>query len=303
MILALARRVKPDLLVVDNVPAGLNGELLPTLRHLRESGESGRLVLGLRDVVDGARRVRSTWARDGHFDLLDDVYDLVVVYGDPSVYDVVERYGFSDRAAAKTRYVGYLPRDAEAQPQERNGRLRLLATAGGGGDGFDLLMTVLEARRRCPRELDLDCQIVTGPFMPVGDSERLRRASEGLEGVRVVDFHPDLTSVMASADVVVSMAGYNSICEILSLGRRAVVVPRVRPRREQLIRASALASRGLVRMIRPESLTPQTLAAEVTAVLRDPPARALPRFDGLSALARELERLLGRERPLAAAGA
>ena len=49
ILLSAARHVRPELLVVDNVPCGLKGELLPTLRYLSEHG--CRLVLGLRDVV------------------------------------------------------------------------------------------------------------------------------------------------------------------------------------------------------------------------------------------------------------
>src|SRR5829696_7641691 len=46
---AVARRFRPELVLVDNVPSGLGGELLPAMRELRRRGQT-RLVLGLRDV-------------------------------------------------------------------------------------------------------------------------------------------------------------------------------------------------------------------------------------------------------------
>src|SRR5437016_7118415 len=49
--------------------------------------------------------------------------------------------------------------------------------------------------------------------------------------------------------VVVSMGGYNAVCEVLSAERPTVIVPRVRPRKEQLLRAQALQRRGVARMI------------------------------------------------------
>jgi predicted glycosyltransferase len=109
LLLCSARHLRPDVLIVDNVPRGLKGELLPTLAYLKE--QSCRLVLGLRDVVDEAEWVKRTWRDDGSYELLDDVYDLILVYGRRDVYDVVEEYDFSPEAAAKTRFVGYLRRD------------------------------------------------------------------------------------------------------------------------------------------------------------------------------------------------
>ena len=45
------------------------------------------------------------------------------------------------------------------------------------------------------------------------------------------------------------MGGYNTFCEILSLDKRALIVPRTEPRLEQFIRASRAAELGLVRML------------------------------------------------------
>ena len=49
MLLALASSYRPDLLLVDHMPHGAMGELLPALRELRRHGGDGpRIVLGLR---------------------------------------------------------------------------------------------------------------------------------------------------------------------------------------------------------------------------------------------------------------
>src|SRR5207244_3197448 len=95
LLLGAARHFEPDALVVDNVPAGLKGELVPTLRYLKRS--ACRTILGLRDVVDEADWVRRAWARDGSYELLDDLYDRILVYGRRDVYDTVAEYGLSAR--------------------------------------------------------------------------------------------------------------------------------------------------------------------------------------------------------------
>ncbi len=54
---------------------------------------------------------------------------------------------------------------------------------------------------------------------------------------------------MRKAAGVVAMGGYNTFCEILSFDRRAILVPRTEPRREQAIRALAAERLGLVRVL------------------------------------------------------
>jgi predicted glycosyltransferase len=300
VLLAVARRFKPDALVVDHAPAGLKGEAVPTLRYLKRESGATALVLGLRDVLDEAPRVRRDWTREGVYDLLDQVYDRILVYGTPEIYDPVTEYRFSAQAARKSRYVGYLRREADRPPKAIRRELGLrtdrlvLVTAGGGGDGHELCRVVLEALRDPTSRADFDCVVVAGPLMPEACLRELEHAAADLPGVRVLHFVGDLAGHIAAADVVVAMAGHNSVSEILSFGRPSVLVPRVSPRKEQLVRAEALSRRGFVRMMNPADLTPDRLLGVVDDLLGDPNAVEPPfALDGLPSAAAELEELLG----------
>ena len=55
--------------------------------------------------------------------------------------------------------------------------------------------------------------------------------------MQVVDFVADPSPLVDRADAVVAMGGYNTVCELLAKGKRTLIVPRVAPRQEQLIRA------------------------------------------------------------------
>jgi predicted glycosyltransferase len=298
LLLDAARHFRPDVLVVDNVPAGLKGELTATLRDLKAG--SCRLVLGLRDVVDEPAWVRRNWARTGSYALLDDVYDRILIYGRRDVYDPVAQYGFSERAAAKTRFVGYLGREPPARtPEEVRGELDLdgerlvLVMAGGGGDGYQLLRAALETIRLRGGDVPFSILLVGGPLMPRRDQRRVRELVATQPRVRYFDFTEDLASYLAAADVVISMGGYNSVCELLSAGKPAIVVPRVVPRREQLIRAEALSRRGLLRLVHPDRLAPAVLCEEMERLL-DEHGRDRPRLplDGLAGAAAALDELL-----------
>jgi predicted glycosyltransferase len=303
ILLSVARHFRPQLLVVDNAPGGLKDELVPTLRYLKSI--SCRLVLGLRDVIDEPELVRPAWARDGSYDLLERLYDRILVYGEREIYDLPVECGFPPDAADKTRFVGYLGRARGRHTREEvraglgvGSRRLALVMVGGGQDGYELLRTALDAAELGQLESSFDWLLLGGPMLR--DDHR-RRLLPRIRGRSVVysDFIDDVESYIQAADVVVSMGGYNSVCELLSLGTPALIVPRVWPRREQLIRAQALSQLGLLHWLDPSELAPERLLSEMSRLLDDPPHPERLSMNGLAAAADAVKELL----PEAAAGA
>src|SRR3954467_2843526 len=75
--------------------------------------------------------------------------------------------------------------------------------------------------------------------------------------------------VVAGAAGVFAMGGYNPLCEVISLDKRALIVPRTEPRLEQYIRASRAAKLGLVAMLKDDgSYDPAVMAAALRALPR-----------------------------------
>jgi predicted glycosyltransferase len=128
-----------------------------------------------------------------------------------------------------------------------------------------------------------------GPQMPDARRALILERFGHLPDVDFRDFEPDLTRRYAEADLVISMAGYNTVCELLSFGRRAILVPREEPVQEQLIRARLLAERGYFDLLEMKELKPQRLISKVLEALEQGPATAVPPFD-LGGLPRILER-------------
>jgi predicted glycosyltransferase len=85
-------------------------------------------------------------------------------------------------------------------------------------------------------------------------------------------FYRQMEKIFAAADVVVSMGGYNTLCEILSQGTISLVIPRETPRREQLIRAQTFQRQNLIDYIAWDRLTPDLLRAKLIELLSNPAA-------------------------------
>ena len=117
-----------------------------------------------------------------------------------------------------------------------------------------------------------------------------------------MEFSDDLASYMEAADVVVSMGGYNTVCEILSYSKRAVVVPRNKPVEEQLIRAEKMAEYGLFKTVHPDELKPKVLIDKVLEQLNAEnshlPAVANLNLDALPVIEKEIFKLLYSQIPV-----
>ncbi len=280
-ICSVLEHFQPDLLIVDKVPKGAFDELVPVLEMLR-SDRGTRCVLGIRDVLDDAATVRREWQRESYEGAIDRYYDEIWVYGDRRVYDPRHEYGWSDAVADKVRFTGYLDRSARhashveatsassppagtnpadasilasfLRPREPSVS-RVLCTLGGGQDGYPLARVFLDSLA----DKNVTGLLLSGPFMPAELFARLQDRAARLKNVQVVRFAPQADRLLGSADRVIAMAGYNTVCEILTYGKPALLVPRVSPRQEQLIRTRRLCELGLVDMLHPQDLSPATI--------------------------------------------
>jgi predicted glycosyltransferase len=299
IILAALEEFEPDVLIVDNVPRGAVRELDPALASLRANGRT-RCVLGLRDVLDEPEVVRWEWHRAANEDAIRAYYDAIWVYGDPTVYPLAQAYHFPSDLVARTRYLGYLNQTSRTSSDtsldaERNsipalppGRI-ILCMVGGGQDGAQLAESFAQA------DLPDDATgvILTGAFMPNEARERLQRRAAGSPNLRVLPFVNEPGFLLRRAERVVAMGGYNTVTEVLSYKKHALIVPRVEPRLEQLVRAERLRDLGLLDVLHPDLLDPRTLSAW----LRHDPAAAVRNrghvdLNGLERLPLYLDELL-----------
>ncbi len=247
-----AESFRPNLFIVDKEPLGLNGEVTRTLRMLKARGTT--LVLGLRDIMDEPTLLLREWKRKKVLPALEHLYDEIWVYGLSRFADPLQGVACPASVRAKMIYTGYLrrsvPRRRTSEPAVQRDPY-VLVTVGGGDDGMAVLDWVLAAYEQDPG-LPLRAVIVTGPFMASEQQRRFRERADRLGRVEVLTFDTQLEVLMERAVGVVSMAGYNTFCEILSLDKRAILVPRVRPRREQVMRAMRAAALGLAHTLDPE---------------------------------------------------
>lgn len=298
IVLAAADAFAPKVFLVDNHPTGVR-VLGPTLRRLRAAEPRVELILGLRDVVDEPALVVRRWREQGIYELLEEVYDRILVYGSREIFDPTVEYRFPPAVAAKTTFCGYV-KDFQARTPPAAIRARLgaggapylLVTAGAGEHGADLVRAALAALRQ-PRLDGVVTFVVTGPRLPPTAFAEVEAAAAALPRVTLARFDDDLQSHINAADLVLTAGGYNTSCEIVGFGRRAIVVPRA-DHREAWTRAERFAARGLVTLLDPTRLTPKELAATIARLLAGPPPAGGLDFGGLRRAGDALTQALDR---------
>lgn len=297
-----AAHFKPDVFLVDKKPTGLHRELTATLDYLKSTLPNSKRVLLLRDILDTPQKTVDEWVRWHYHQTLQTYYQQILVVGMQSVFDLVQEYRLPLAIACKVRYCGYIRKShRQAKPGESRAPANplVLVTPGGGEDGYSLIHTYLTGLKalengfkQYPKQ-SFDSLILCGPEMPLEQQSELQQLAEAYPSVRVEDFTNDLLSCLKAASVVVSMGGYNTITEILSLGRPAVVVPRVHPSQEQFIRANCFAQKNWISVVHPAQATGEVLMQAVLTQLEQPlsPPDDID-FNGVAQVAAHLSQLM-----------
>lgn len=268
---ATAKAFDPKLFIVDKVPLGLKGELKPTLEWFKDHRPKTKIVLGLRDVLDDAESTRREWEQKKFVEVLDELYSEIWIYGNKDLYDPVVEYAMPERISKKVIYTGYIPRPRPPRKYFDKGKGRkklVVVTTGGGGDGYPVLdnyLGMLEQNGSSPfRSL-----VITGPFIPRDQLDDLVERARA-RNVPLVSFMKKIERKLAEADLIISMGGYNTICEVLSLQKNSLIIPREDPRMEQRIRAEMMKARGLVDFIPWGELSPTALHEKISHLLEHP---------------------------------
>ena len=288
-----AASFNPDIFLVDKEPTGLKGEVVSTLKMLKDRGSLN--ILGLRDIMDEATALKLEWQRKQVPPVLAELYHHIWVYGLPQMGNPIASLDLTDSIEEKVSYTGYLYRDL---PSERNwlapvniDKAFILVTAGGGGDGEDLVDWVISAYES-DQHIPHRAVIVTGPFMAPGQQQAFHDRCASIDKLEIIEFDNHIELLMDRAEAIIAMGGYNTFCEILSFDKKALIVPRSVPRKEQLIRAQRASKIGLVSMLDDDTAQdPQKMASAIRNLPEQLPPSAysvVGLLDGHACIARTI---------------
>jgi predicted glycosyltransferase len=269
LLYSLFEKTAPDLFMVELYPFGrkrFHFELLPILEAIhRGDFGSTRVVCSLRDIL--VEKKEQDFYERKVLEILNKYFGALLVHADATLVSLDETFERTADIKIPVVYTGYVT----ARPGGDDGtsikkRLELkknepliVASAGGGRVGTDLLRAVLDAQARLAESRQLRLCVFTGPFMAEGDFSDLKGKAASVPGVQLTRFTTDFLSFLAAADLSISMAGYNTCMNILAARVPSLVWPFAQ-NREQRLRAEKLAALGGLTLLSQEDLEPTRLA-------------------------------------------
>jgi len=285
-LLDLLRAEAPDILITEQFPFGrtrLRFELLPLLEAAKAMRPRPLIVSSVRDVV---RRSASPQRVAESVGIFEEFFNSVLIHADPRLVEFARSFAGWDRIKARALYTGFVAEHELVQrsPSHERGAADgsgdVVVSAGGGAVGAPLLQAALLARPKTPLA-DRTWRLLVGENMPAAERAALGDGAGAKDkGIVIEAARPDFTRLLANAALSISQAGYNTTIETLCCADRAVLVPFGTAREtEQADRAALLAERGMVAIVPPGTLSPESLADAVRRALVGPSLRSFPPCD------------------------
>jgi len=284
---------QPDILITELFPFGrkqFSFELLPLLTRARNRAGKTMIVSSIRDILVNRREQAKYEERV--CEIVNSFYDLVLVHGDERFQTLGETFSRVDDLQCPVAYTGYVVQQSKTvaaecgtAAAEHNPKPTIVVSNGSGKcpSGHLLLESVLRAAPLLQKQIPHQLQVFAGPLIPEDVYERLRQMAAPSSNVTLARYTPDLPAFLQRAQLSISMAGYNTVMDILTAGVRALVYPVTgNGDEEQSMRAGKLAAMGVLGVLEEDQFEPARLAQKIEDALLSKPFRI--RFNGAGAV-------------------
>jgi predicted glycosyltransferase len=251
---------QPDVVVLETYPFGrraLRFELEPLLARVAAAQPRPRVVASVRDLLQRRDDVRDRAA----WEVARRCVDEILVHGDPALARLEETFPPAADGSVPVTYTGYVRSPLAAAPAA-GPRRGVIVAASGGPVGEAMLAAALEARALSALH-DVPWRVLVAHA--VCEARFAALETEGRRRGVVVERHrDDFASLLRTASVAVTQAGYNTALDVLLARTPSVLVPfEAEGETEQRMRAERLAALGRAEVIAERALSPAAIAAAV----------------------------------------
>ena len=194
------------------------------------------LVTSVRDILQ--ERVKAG-RNEETVEIVNRHFDLVMVHGDPAFATLGDTFPLAASITAEIAYTGLV---AAPRPTPSPERYEVLFQWAAARPASCWSTRPSRPRRVCRR------QALVPDHRPQPAAGRFRRGCSPRRraGLDIVRFRKDFPALLAAAELSVSQAGYNTVCDVLQAGCRSILVPfAAGGETEQTVRAERLQRLGL----------------------------------------------------------
>lgn len=285
-LVALARELRPDVVITEHFPFGrrqLAAEFLALIEAAREARPQALVLSSIRDVLVAPQRADRLAEAERRIVAL---FDGVLVHGDRDFLPLEASWPVTSALAERLHYTGYLATPAARAP-DHGETGEILVSGGGSAAALPLFRLALATAGLLPARR---WRVLVGQSVAEAEFVDLARQAPG--NAIVERARPDFPALLAGCALSLSLAGYNTVLDLVQARPRALVAPfDAGNETEQAIRVAALERAGLARVIRPEA-GPEALATAIAGALEAGRPAPLPvALDGATGTVAAIARL------------
>ncbi len=304
-LLATFDQFQPDCIITECFPFSkykMAFELLPLLE--RAKAAQVKVVCSLRDLImTQAMSAKGQIRKQARIhDQIRQYYDLVLYHSDRHFQPLEDCFPTALNLSCEVFYTGYVAQSEPAEPlisPEEQALLDkadpiIVASAGGGRDGYPLLKAIVAVCPCLAQAIPHRIHVFVGPFLPAPQFNELQILAASQPNLTLRRFTPHLLAYLSRAELSVSLGGYNTTMNVLRAGVRSLILPSpsVDQFDEQRRRAARLAAMGVIGLLDPADLDPVRLAQRMLAQLDQPKPIHAINLNGAQNTARRLQALL-----------
>jgi predicted glycosyltransferase len=258
-LLRLCEQLKPDLIVTETYPFGrrqMRFELTPLLNWVKAQAQPAVLVASIRDILQR----RSSKREQECIDIINSYYQHVLVHGDAAFYPLEHSFPPAAQLSDKITYSGYVcptlrPEHRQlASTKEKN---TIVVSIGGGSVGKEILSAALALCQSGFAD-HLQWLLITGPNMASIDKAFFM--AQQRHNLKIRELADDFLAQLSCAYVSISMAGYNTVMDLLLTRAAGVVIPfEGDGETEQMARSKVLGTAKVLTVLTQQALTKDSL--------------------------------------------
>lgn len=278
----------PDCFITELYPFGRKAfrfELDPILAAIKSKKlPECKCICSVRDIlvekVEGKEKFEKRVV-----EILNNYYSAILVHADRQVVTLDETFDPLAEIQPPLYYTGFVSEKPAATNRSIRNEMNLgpqdtliVASAGGGSVGSELLFAVTRAFKRLLRTNPLArLQLFTGPYCDEQIYKDL--VSHSSENIKVDRFTNAFPAWLTAADLSISLAGYNTCMNLLQTGVPALILP-FSQNREQRLRARKLSIAAPIAVLEKSDLSTEILLAKMNQQLQLQHQEATVQLDG-----------------------
>lgn len=251
------KEIKPDVIITEHFPFGLlfEEESIHLINYAKENNQNLKVVCSVREVIESS----FGGPNDGKIcQILNKNFDLVLIHGDERVIPISRSFPRIDDLQIPVIHTGYVVVKKYVEPLRKTQKPILLVSVGGGRLGTELLEAVVESRKELVHQITHQLIIFTGAFQDRTLERFINKSTEENNGIKIMTFdRSEYLHYLSSAEVVISLGGYNSTLESISMKKKVLIYDRgfAGNNKEQKLRIKTLEEKGYLKTFSAEDLS------------------------------------------------